>query len=104
MAATSFALTENWRTIGSGNAVASLRADASSVAMSLTNRGVPNRRAASRRPSAISGKRSGSGVPVRSAVALGQSLTTECAIEFTTPRTTAPTIAATIVVALNSGG
>jgi len=104
IAATSFALSENWRTIGSGKAAASSRVDASSVAMSVTNSGVPNRRAASRRPSAMTGRRSGSGVPVRSAVVLDQSLTTECAIEFTTPSTTAPTIAPTIVVALNSGG
>ena len=103
---TSFALTENWRMIGSGNATASSAAAARRTATSVTNSGVPNRRAASRRPSAMSGRRSVSGgVPVCSVVVTGrQSLTTECATELTTPSTTAPTIAATIVSASKVGG
>ena len=104
--ATSFALTENWRMIGSGNATASSAAAERRTATSVTNSGVPNRRAASRSPSAMSVRRSVSGVvPFRSAVVTArQSLTTECATEFTTPSTTAPTIAATIVSAVKSGG
>ena len=92
--------------IGSGKATASSAAADRRTATSLTNSGVPNRRAASRRPSAMSGRRSVSGGGlVRSAVvAVRQSLTTECATELTTPRTTAPTIAATIVSASKVGG
>ena len=63
--ATSFALTENWRMIGSGNATASSVAADRRTVTSVMNSGVPNRRAASRRPSATSGRRSVSGgVPV----------------------------------------
>ncbi|MFL5684929.1 MAG: hypothetical protein ACJ77D_02630 [Chloroflexota bacterium] len=40
-AGTSFALTEYWRMIGSGNAAATSRQAASSVARSVTNAGVP---------------------------------------------------------------
>jgi hypothetical protein len=46
---TSFALTENWRMIGSGKAAVAAAQAASSVARSVTKTGVPKRIAARRR-------------------------------------------------------
>src|SRR4051794_6242993 len=61
IAGTSFALSENWRSHGSGNASARRAAAASSVAVSVTWMGVPNRRAASRSAGARSATRAASG-------------------------------------------
>ena len=59
-AGTSFALTEYWRTIGSGNAATTDAHAASSAARSVTYAGVPNRRAAACSAPAMTGSRSSS--------------------------------------------
>ena len=90
-AGTSFALTENCRSHGSGNAAADRVAAASRAARSVTWTGVPNRRAARISP----GPSRPMGSVGRAAVA--QSRTTMPTTELTRPIAIAPMNAATMV-------